>query len=322
MLERRRRGRLRPPATPVILIFILFGIINISSLAATVMGEECDWAGSGLHPGDTSTRGVTPVYLRCSQGRVSWSYPGGALRVLLRLGSSGREFRGCIKSSPEFAGARVFLEGPRSLSRLLDTEDGAPKQLVRCFHSRGGQAALYVEAATATSTFPRQVAEFSYDLEPLPRNGGSYDPAEECRPCSKEEMTHAYCTSDLVTRGIIRSIEKRSEIEMSEVTVKVTKHLRHSSSGVGGEDDFDSEEYTENSVVGSNSKKNTNNEDGVVYLHVPIHCGARHGDGEFVFMARRKLGELALTCAPRLEDWADIVRTENHNGSAHCVLKS
>lgn len=121
-----------------------------------------------------------------------------------------------------------------------------------------------------------------------------------------------------MTRGIIRSIEKRNEIEMSEITVKVTQHLRHSSSA---EDNFDSDvEYAaENSI-----KKSTDDdaEDGVVYLHVPIHCGARHGDGEFVFMARRKLGELALTCAPRLEDWADIVRTENHSGSAHCVLKS
>lgn len=107
---------------------------------------------------------------------------------------------------------------------------------------------------------------------------------------------------------------------MSEITVKVTQHLRHSSSGVAGEDSFDSEEYAENSVKRSGG--GGNDDDGVVYLHVPIHCDARHGDGEFVFMARRKLGELALTCAPRLEDWADIVRTENHSGSAHCVLNS
>lgn len=115
------------------------------------------------------------------------------------------------------------------------------------------------------------------------------------------------CNLFSVTRGIIRSIESRDELGVSEVTVKMTKHLRHSTSSV--------EEET-------NSIDDEDTPSGLVYLHVPGHCGARRGTGEFVFMARRKLGELALTCAPRLEDWAEIVRTENLNGSAHCVLKS
>uniref|UniRef100_A0A1B6CQ58 NTR domain-containing protein n=1 Tax=Clastoptera arizonana TaxID=38151 RepID=A0A1B6CQ58_9HEMI len=119
-------------------------------------------------------------------------------------------------------------------------------------------------------------------------------------------MTHAFCTSDLVTRGIIRSIEAKDELEVSEVTVKITKHLRHSTLNIEESNNVDEEEWPSQ----------------LVYLHVPAHCGARRGTGEFVFMARRKLGELALTCAPRLEDWVEIVRTENLNGSAHCVLSS
>jgi len=296
MSDRRPRGRLRRTPQVWAVIFWTFTFFGVS--LATVMGEECDWNGSGLHPG----KGVTPVYLRCSQGRVTWSYPGGALRVLLRLGSSGREFRGCVKSSAGWAGARVFLEGPRSLVRLLDQHDS--RQRVRCFQSRGGQAALYVEA-TGSASFPKQIAEFFYDLEALPRKNDGHHPAEECRPCLQEEMTHAFCSSDLVTRGIIRSIENQEDTETSSVTVKVTRHLR--GLGVG-----ESEE--ENSVVpGSES---------LVQLTVPAHCGAKHGTGEFVFMARRKLGDLAIMCAPRLEDWAAVVRSESARGSANCVLNS
>ncbi|XP_054282777.1 meteorin-like protein [Macrosteles quadrilineatus] len=306
MWFKRPRGRLRAKDPPVYLFLTIFlwTFTFFGASLATVMGEECDWSGSGLHP----ARGVTPVYLRCSQGRVTWSYPGGALRVLLRLGSSGREFRGCIKSSASWAGARVFLEGPRSLVRLLDQEDS--RQKVRCFHSRGGQAALYVEA-TGAATFPKQVAELFYDLEALPRHSGGYHASDECRPCSKEEMTHAFCTSDLVTRGIIRSVENQEDLETSSVTVKVTKHLRHSSSTITSDGE---EEEEENSIFPE--------KENLVQLSLPGHCGAKHGTGEFVFMARRKLGDLAITCAPRLEDWVEVVRTESLSGSANCVLNS
>jgi len=301
MVIKRARGRLRAKDPPVYLFLAcIWTFTFFGASLATVMGEECDWSGSGLHP----AKGVTPVYLRCSQGRVTWSYPGGALRVLLRLGSSGREFRGCIKSSATWAGARVFLEGPRSLVRLLDQEDS--RQKVRCFHSRGGQAALYVEA-TGAATFPKQVAELFYDLEALPRHNSGYHPSEECRPCLKEEMTHAFCTSDLVTRGIIRTVENQDDT--SSVTVKVTKHLRHSSETLTSEGE---EEEDENSV----GEENKN----LIDLVVPGHCGAKHGTGEFVFMARRKLGDLAITCAPRLEDWLEVVRSESNSGSANCVL--
>ncbi|KDR10831.1 hypothetical protein L798_14813, partial [Zootermopsis nevadensis] len=258
--------------------------------------------------------GVTPVYLRCSQGHLEWVYPRGALRVLLRLGASGRDFRGCVKVGSNFGGARIFLEGSRSLVPLFSAEDGAPVQLVRCFLSRGGQAALYVEAATSKTDFTKEVATLTYDLTALPRGGAAYDPTEECRPCTKEEMAHAFCTSDLVTRGIIRSIENRDELDAAQLTVKVTKLLRQSTE--------DNMAPTSLSLDGESNNVVTDNSDGQVLLNVALHCGARHGTGEFVFMARRKLGDLALSCAPRLEDWVNVVRKINKEGTAHCVLKS
>lgn len=97
------------------------------------------------------------------------------------------------------------------------------------------------------------------------------------------------------------------------MSVKVTKHLRHSSSGLAS--DGDEEEDEENSIL-------SGDRESLVELTVPFHCGAKHGTGEFVFMARRKLGALAITCAPRLEDWAEVVRSESLGGSANCVLSS
>lgn len=153
---------------------------------------------SGLSLSSSQSRGVVPVYLRCSQGHVKWSYPRGALRVVLRLPNSDKDFKGCIRVTPNFAGAQLFLVGPRSLTRLMSLNDGGEKQLVRCFQSRNGQAAIYVEAVDSRRLFKKEVAGFSYDLQPIPRGSSYFDLVnEECRPCSRLEMARAFCTGDL-----------------------------------------------------------------------------------------------------------------------------
>jgi hypothetical protein len=59
---------------------------------------------------------------------------------------------------------------------------------------------------------------------------------------------------------------------------------------------------------------------GTVY--VPIHCGARHGAGEFIFMGRFVLDDPVLSCAPRLEDWLRARRMAVKEGSAQCSLQT
>ncbi|KAG8042123.1 hypothetical protein G9C98_000114 [Cotesia typhae] len=56
-----------------------------------------------------------------------------------------------------------------------------------------------------------------------------------------------------------------------------------------------------------------------VRVRLPTVCDARHGQGEFVIMAKKRLGDLTLACAPRLEVWAEAVRELQ---SAPCFLKS
>ncbi|XP_969763.1 meteorin-like protein [Tribolium castaneum] len=290
-----------------VLMDYIFLLAFIGFCGGAIMGDECDWTGSGLSSSATG-RGVTPVYLRCSAGRVIWLYPRGALRVLLRLPGQDREFRACIKVHPDEKkepAARLFLEGPRSLLPLY--ADPANKA-IRCFISKNGQAAIYVEASDVDA-ITKRVAEIEYDLQALPKGVKGFDPTEECRPCTNEELAHAFCTSDLVTRGVIHGVENHEDLEISQMSVKVTKLIRHTvddaftvdTNSISPEEDTPLEKIT---------------------LHVAQHCGVSHGLGEFVFMARRKLGDLTLQCAPRLEDWALLVNQLSEEGKAHCVLRS
>lgn len=278
---------------------------------ASIIGDECDWTGSGLSS-SVSSRGVTPIYLRCTAGRITWLYPRGALRLLLRLPAQDREFRACIKlhhDGGKDIAARLFLEGPRSLHPLYTNEHVGTK-VTRCFNSKNGLVAIYVEAADANSVTKR-VADIEYDLQSLPRGSHGYDPTEECRPCTGEELAHAFCTSDLVTRGIIHGVENSEELHVSQLTVRITKLIRHTT-----EDGYYKD--IENNSIDNSSEENVKE----IKLNVAEHCGVTHGVGEFVFMARRKLGDLTIKCAPRLEDWAVLINKLSEEGKAHCVLRS
>ncbi|XP_073976997.1 meteorin-like protein [Rhodnius prolixus] len=285
--------------------FLLCLGFHLKITSSNVIGQQCDWTGSGLSGGER--RGVRPVYLRCSEGKIKWTYPGGALRVLLRLGSSGREFRACLRPQPQIAmPASIYLEGTRSLNKLYSPHPQSDRPTVRCVQSRGGQVALYVEAAEETSV-QKQIAEFAYDLQSLPKDA-SYDPYEECRPCTKEEMTHAYCTSELVTRGIIQRVEQIEDTDVSDIYISVTKILRRWNPP-----------SEENEILTDLEDYKTGQTEVV---QVGRHCGAQHGDGELVIMARRKLGQLVLRCAPRLSEWRDVIKEAAIKDSAHCLLNS
>lgn len=57
-------------------------------------------------------------------------------------------------------------------------------------------------------------------------------------------------------------------------------------------------------------------------LHVPLTCQVKHGQGEFVFMGRQRLGDAVLWCAPRAEEWAVMIQEAMKEGSAQCRLES
>ncbi|XP_017798627.1 PREDICTED: meteorin-like protein [Habropoda laboriosa] len=295
----------------MLLLFLLLLISIVSSAstyehAALQAADQCDWMGSG-----GGGRGVRPVYLRCSRGTVFWRYPRGALRVVLSSSSDGTfrlsGFRTCTKVSGP---VRVYLETRGKLRPVYSPRDGKHKATHRCFYAKKQPAALYIEAEEPVSG-ERHDAKLQYDLELRyidDRQGGrsrrfNDEEEEECRPCSMDELAKAYCQSDLVARGTVSAVQKQPNLEAAELVLGVTKILRRIEEN---ESNYDAD------VTDSHDRRN-------VRIRVPTACDARHGQGEFVIMAKRRLGDLVLVCAPRLETWAKVVRELE---TAPCVLRS
>ncbi|XP_076241699.1 meteorin [Calliopsis andreniformis] len=287
--------------------------------AAIQTADQCDWVGSG-----GGGRGVRPVYLRCSRGTVFWRYPRGALRIVLsppvltetiskvENGTNDGNlnvsrvsgFRACTKVSGP---VRVYLEAHGKLRSVYSPRDGKHEASHRCFIAKKQPAALYVEAEEPIPLGHR--AKLQYDLEVRytdNRDGRSRrfsDEEEECRPCSMEELAKAYCQSDLVARGTVSAVQKQPNLESAELILRITNTLRRIEEAEGT-NDVD--------VIEPLDRRN-------VRVRIPTACDARHGLGEFVIMAKRRLGDLVLVCAPRLETWVKTVRELE---SAPCVLRS
>lgn len=323
----------------MLLLFLLMFISIVSSApsyehVALQAADQCDWIGSG-----GGGRGVRPVYLRCSRGTILWRYPRGALRIVLSppvlagfvskvnyelnqekdnvykkndTHSSGNDgsfrlsgFRTCTKISGPI---RVYLETRGKLRSIYSPRDGKDVASHRCFHAKKQPAALYIEAEEFVSD--EHDARLQYDLELRyidSRQGLSRrfndEEEEDCRPCSMDELAKAYCQSDFIARGTVSAVQRQPNLEAAELVLRVTKILRRIE---------ENENNNDADTTDSHDRRN-------VRVRVPTACDARHGQGEFVIMAKRRLGDLILVCAPRIETWAKAVRELE---TAPCVLQS
>lgn len=103
--------------------------------------------------------------LRCTEGSVRWVYPGQALRVVLEPNlSSARRTTVCIKPSPSFRGASVFIERAGELELLL--ADNSRTEQVFCFWADGPHTpAIYLQASPQTDgQWSRGTIGFRYEL--------------------------------------------------------------------------------------------------------------------------------------------------------------
>lgn len=111
---------------------------------------------------------IQPVYLRCREGVIEWQYPHGALRVILRMGQSGKEFQVCLKVDSFFSGVTLYREQHHSLKHLYGvSEENEGKKDQMCFRSSGGHVVLYMEARGTHSVLKKEVFRLIYDLEPM-----------------------------------------------------------------------------------------------------------------------------------------------------------
>jgi len=311
-------------------------IVTLLVATADASADGCDWTGSGLEsPGEGG--GVRPVYLRCSQGSVTWLYPRGALRILLRYGTQSKEFQGCLKLSGDYSGANIYVERHRKL-QLLSSGSGAeaarPEEKTRrhCFESRNGQVALFLEAdPTSGSQDPlrRQKAQFHYDLQLLQIDSVNAipDPWQECRPCSRKETLEMFCSSDFVARGSISSIFNDAQLDQTLMTVRASRVIRQASSVFRPTSRKRKRKWIAapskwKGMDGVEEDLSDADQDHVATLHLPLSCHVKHGSGEFLFMGRKRLGDAVLWCAPRLEEWEQWIAEANTQGTAQCRLES
>lgn len=286
----------------VLLCTVLLACASLPSY----QGDDCDWIGSGLRSLGVK-RGVQPIYLRCSQGRVQWHYPNGALRVVLRHGTSGRDFRGCIRLAKNSTGARIYLEGRRKLHPIYSKGDGRPIDLMRCFTSTNGQVALYVESEPIRDQLRKEMADFSYDLQTVSRKS-LVDPLEECRPCTEQEILQFYCTSDFVIGGTVSSLFHHHELQISELTIRIAHLIRD------GQRSIISSPGSYFIVKGPVDSAN------YTTLHRPLKCGTKSGSGEYLFMGRWMLDNPTVHCAPRYSQWKKIRRKSLLEGTNQCQI--
>lgn len=206
----------------------------------------CDWDGSGLRSSDAArtghasqrwlkSRSVVPVYLRCDQGRVTWRYPRGALRVLLRLGGTGsggaRDFRACVKVAANSTGAAVHLEGYRRLipifkgqpasSRLPQEDD----EVRRCFTSYHGQVALFLEATPeANHLLSRDTFRLWYHLTPvMSQRDLDDDMAGESSSTYLSLSRHALSNASRTARSIRSRLQGTSRMLAAPPAVKAIR---------------------------------------------------------------------------------------------------
>lgn len=187
-----------------------------------------------LYSGESESGGVRSVYLRCARGTVLWSYPRGAVRMVLSFPTSS--MRGCpidftklgLRTCVKISGpARVFLETNRMLRQIYSSSDGKHENSHRCFRWQR-RVALFMEAEDDYS-FKNTKVKLQYELESASPKGGVLhvsDEEEECRPCSMEELANAYCQSDLVATGTITAIEQQIHLDTAELVLSVNKILR------------------------------------------------------------------------------------------------
>ncbi|KAF7659940.1 hypothetical protein LDENG_00290520 [Lucifuga dentata] len=256
--------------------------------------DECSWKGSGLtHEGHT--RDVEQVYLRCSQGSLEWLYPTGAIIVNLRpntISPAAARLSVCIKPSTVSSGTNIYLDHTGKLRLLLREQDQAQGK-VHCFGIQEG--ALFIEAIPHLD-ISRRITAFQYELVSDRPGTEAHSLGAPCQPCTDAEMLLAVCISDFVARGRIKKVEQQEE--QTSVTVEISRLYR---------------QKTQIFVSGGVRARSW-----IGQIKMPLQCGVKSGDGDFLFTGTVRFGEAWMGCAPRYKDFLRLFHEAQQQGTNPC----
>lgn len=280
--------------TPLLLSLLLPLLLLCRNSFGQYSSDQCSWKGSGLtHEGHT--RDVEQVYLRCSQGSLEWLYPTGAIIVNFRpntLSPAAAKLFVCIKPSPESCGTNIYLDRVGKLRLLLQEQDQAQSK-VHCFGIEEG--ALFIEAVPHMD-ISRRATEFQYELIHDRLGPAPHLLNAPCQPCSDEDMLLAVCTNDFVARGTIRQVKEGEE--RRSVTVEISRLYR---------------QKTRIFVSGGVRARSWTGQ-----IQIPLQCGAKSGDGDFLFTGAVRFGEAWMGCAPRYKDFLRVYKEAERRDSNPC----
>ncbi|XP_047427858.1 meteorin-like protein [Mugil cephalus] len=251
--------------------------------------DLCNWSGSGFAAA-VDSRIVLQVRLRCTEGSVRWVYPGQALRVVLEPNLfSARRSTVCIKPSPSFGGASVFIERAGELE-LLVTDGGQAERQVFCFRADGPhRPAIYLQTSLQSDgPWSRRTMGFRYEL--LGNRSDALSNLASCRPCNDSELLMAVCNSDFVVRGNIKKVTHDFGRQTSLVEVSAAR-VYWQRGGVF-------EECADSSPLSPPSWHG--------HIRTLLQCHVKPGDGEFLFTGSEHFGEAWLGCAPRYKDFLSM----------------
>ncbi|KAM9394456.1 meteorin-like protein [Pholidichthys leucotaenia] len=274
---------------PAVIVFMCLASLHGAA-------DVCNWSGSGFAAG-VDSRIVLQVRLRCTEGSVKWVYPGQALRVVLEPNlSTARCTTVCIKPSPSFSGASVFIERGGRLE-LLATDGGQTEQQpVFCFRADGPRRpAIYLQASPQTDgLWSRRTVGFKYELlgnrsADVPSEGHS-GLQTSCRPCNDTELLLAICNSDFVVRGYIKNVSHSFQSQTSLVDVSAVRVYWQRS-----------RVFEKQVEASSESSQSWHGQ-----IHTLLRCHVRPGEGEFLFTGSEHFGEAWLGCAPRYKDFLSV----------------
>uniref|UniRef100_A0A3Q2Y7Z9 Meteorin-like protein n=1 Tax=Hippocampus comes TaxID=109280 RepID=A0A3Q2Y7Z9_HIPCM len=232
--------------------------------------DLCNWSGRQVWM-------VLQVRLRCTEGSVRWLYPGQALRVVLEpnLFSSARRNMLCIKASPSFGGASLFIDRGGELEPLVT--DGGRAQHVSCIGAEGTHVpAIYIQTSRpgGESWSPRRMG-FRYELM---ANRSSIIGVLKNK--TTYLLARFFCL-ELPFKRILFKI-KNLGVEM-----RLSRAIKNATT--------------------PGSARDVPLWRGVILAH--LQCGVKPGEGEFLFTGSEHFGDGWLGCAPRYKYFVSVYRT-------------
>ncbi|XP_005102396.2 meteorin-like protein [Aplysia californica] len=274
-------------------------VMLLLSTCRTVAQQLCEHCNCQISSSE-ETQAIYSMGLICNTGTITWFGGSGAVRLELTPFVRG-DFRTCFVIESENIHVKISQENPHVSKaknyRLKAHEERTLKldHLVTsklksnefCVSSKSGDPLLlYIESVRTPDVIGVAKVVFHYDVEKLD-SMVLVDPMEECRPCTKEEILDAYCSMDFVVIGSMADVHHNEVSDKTDVTLNVRQIILQREQNF-----FRRVRRSDPHLTG--------------HVTVPRKCGIRKGDGEFLMTGRARLGQLALKCAPYLQEWRQI----------------